>query len=50
MTYYNRHSDPYRDIRRGRSVGDRFLAYLRTRSVESWAFFAAGFVFAAILT
>jgi len=32
-----------------RSTGERFLDYLRTRSTETWVFFAAGVVLGAFV-
>jgi|HigsolmetaGSP11D_1036233.scaffolds.fasta_scaffold04460_8 hypothetical protein len=34
----------------GRRAGDRFLTYLRNRPAESWIFFGAGFLLAALFT
>lgn len=41
--YGARHGDWQRTV-------ERLLAWLKSRPVECWAFFAAGFVLAAILT
>ncbi|HZH28779.1 MAG TPA: hypothetical protein VEY95_16525 [Azospirillaceae bacterium] len=40
----------YRPRYANRTAADRLRHYLRNRSTETWAFFAAGFVLAAILT
>jgi hypothetical protein len=35
--------------RLNRSAGERFLNYLRTRSTETWVFFAAGLFLGALI-
>jgi hypothetical protein len=43
--------NPYRTHTRTRSgTGARLADYLRSRTAEHWAFFAAGFIAAALLT
>jgi len=45
------HSDEYRSRDESwQRKGARFVRYLTTRKSESWFFFIAGFVIAAILT
>jgi hypothetical protein len=42
MSEYSRYRDADRYGRTSRSTGQRLLGYLRTRSSETWVFFAAG--------
>ncbi|EWY39155.1 hypothetical protein N825_07420 [Skermanella stibiiresistens SB22] len=50
MQDYTRYRTTYQGTARStRSTGERFLAYLRTRSTETWVFFAAGLITGAFL-
>ena len=50
MQDYKRFRSRYRVSERvTRSTGERFLDYLRTRSTETWVFFAAGVVLGAFV-
>lgn len=46
-SYGPRHDRRHGDWQR---TADRLLAWMKSRPGESWAFFAAGFVLAALLT
>ncbi|QQP89957.1 hypothetical protein IGS68_01365 [Skermanella sp. TT6] len=50
MQDYARYRSNYRNTARSsRSTGERFLDYLRTRSTETWVFFAAGVILGAFV-
>jgi hypothetical protein len=50
MQDYKHFQSRYRASDRiARSTGERFLDYLRTRSTETWVFFAAGVVIGAFV-
>lgn len=48
--HHRRHRDEPPFARDSRHTANRFWAYLRSRRMECWAFFAAGFLIASILT